>query len=294
MLSILIPLYNYDAHNLINTIYKFCTDNVIVFEIIVCNDYSEDTFELNFTQENIIIISNTKNIGRTETRQKLANNAKYDWLLFLDADVLPVNSNFINEYIKIIKSTNCDVSFGGFKYENKTPSSDKILRWKYGRQKEDISPNLRNQNPYKVIISANLLIQKTLFKSINTELKGNHYGYDTIFSLRLKEQDAKIMHIDNPVWHLGLEMNSVYLSKKERATKTILKLYKAKQITAGSNDLLKTFELIKKLHLIKIIAYFFKKTKKLLRINILGTKPSIVLLNTYKLGYFCNNYSNEN
>lgn len=294
MLSILIPLYNYDARNLINSIYRQCISSGIIFEIIVCNDNSEEIFDFDFTEENIITILNSTNIGRTETRQKLANKAKFKWLLFLDADVLPVNSSFVNKYIQILNSNKYEVSFGGFKYKDKVPPSDKILRWKYGKLKEDVLPNLRNQNPYKVIISANLLIQKKIFKSINTELKGNHYGYDTIFSLRLKEQNVKIIHVDNPVWHLGLETNSVYLSKKERATKTIFKLYKVKKITAGSNDLLKTFELVRKLYLINFIAYFFEKTKKLFRKNILGTKPSIILLNAYKLGYFCKLYSNEN
>ena len=293
MLSILIPLYNYNVTNLVKTIHRQCITGGFPFEIIICDDNSDLNFDLDFSEENIISISNNINIGRTETRQKLANIAKYDWLLFLDADVLPVNSSFINQYIKIINSLNFEVSFGGFKYKNTIPSSDKILRWKYGRQKEDISSDLRNKNPYKVIISANILIKNTLFKSINGDLKGNHYGYDNIFSLRLKERNTKIIHIENPVWHLGLEMNAIYLSKKERATKTILNLYKSKQITAGSNDLLKTFELLQKLHLINVIAYFFEKTKKILKTNILGTKPSIILLNTYKLGYFCKYYSNE-
>lgn len=291
MLSVLIPVYNYEIIDLVNAVYKQGINSHVAFEIIIGDDCSDKKIDQSALKgKNITFFRNKTNIGRTETRQKLAQKAQYKWLLFLDADVLPVNSNFIKKYIEFIKTERFDVCFGGFKYYNTPPDATKILRWKYGKTKEDITATIRNKKPYKVIISANLLISKSLFLNINTDLKGNHYGYDNIFSLQLKNKKAKVIHIENPVWHLGLEPNETYLLKKESAAKTILMLYKAKKINAGSNDLLKTFELIKKLKCVYIIDFLFKKTKPILRKNILSKNPSINLLNLYRLGYLCKVY----
>ena len=137
-----------------------------------------------------------------------------------------------------------------------------------------------------------MLIKKETFLSINKELKGNHYGFDNIFAIKLKKQGAKIYHIDNPVWHKGLESNKLYLAKKEAAAQTILMLYKANKIEPGSNDLLKVFKILKKLRLTKVTAHLFNSLKKAILKNLLGNNPNILLLNIYRLGYVCNIYTN--
>ena len=292
MLSILIPFYNYDIKELLKSIHSQCLECNTVFEIIALDDGSGMDTSLFISEKNITFLKNNTNIGRTETRQKLAKKATYNWLLFLDADVLPVERKYIKNYINLIKSKEFDVSFGGFKYRLTPPENNKILRWKYGTKKEDITVKERLKNPYKVIISANLLIKKDLFLDINKNLDGNFYGYDNIFSIQLKNRNSKIAHINNPVWHLGLEPNDVYLKKKELAAKTILMLYKKQQLNSSSNDLLKTFEFLKKLKLTYLTAYIFSKTQFILKKNILSSNPSINILNLYRLGYLCKQYSN--
>ena len=94
MLSILIPTYNYSVVNLVNQLQKQAIEAAFVFEIIVVDDFSNNLLiieqnnkinQLDFCQ----FIKNEKNIGRTASRNLLANKAKYESLLFLDADVLP-------------------------------------------------------------------------------------------------------------------------------------------------------------------------------------------------------------
>ncbi len=293
MLSILIPLYNYNISELLNSVYSQCEHANIIYEIIILDDNSSTKQNKIINDKNVIFIKNESNIGRTETRQKLSKKAQYNWLLFLDADVLPVNTNFIENYFNKTKSINFDLCYGGLKYSAEKPSKNEILRWKYGIAKEDISPEVRKKKPFKNITSANLLIKKELFIDTNKDLIGNLYGYDTIFSLKLIAKKAKVLHIENPVYHLGLESNEVYLKKKELSVETIFKLYKNKKLNTGNNDLLKTFVFLKKIKLITLVASIFKQTKKILTRNILSSNPNIKLLNLYKLGYFCQVYSNE-
>lgn len=289
MISILIPTYNYNIDNLLNNlIYQIKTSNCNI-EIIVCDDYSTHNIIKNFNlkNSNITLLKNEKNLGRTETRQILAEKAKNDWLLFLDADVLPCQSNFIINYLETIKKNNCDLVYGGFNYQKERPEKNKILRWTYGNKKEDIPLTKRSKKPYKTIISANILVKKNIFIEVNKEFTGNYYGYDNVFSIKLEEIKAKILHINNPVWHLGLETNETYLRKKEKSAQTVHHLYKLNKINSGSNDLLKAYEKLKKFKLIKLVGTIFTLINPLIKINLLSKSPSITLLNIYRLGYFC-------
>ena len=103
MLSVLIPTYNYNAFLLVKEIHQQLTLGEIDFEIICLDDGSKSS--INTKNEEINKFSFTsfkslpKNIGRSAIRNLLAKKATYNWLLFLDADVIPVKSNFIKNYI---------------------------------------------------------------------------------------------------------------------------------------------------------------------------------------------------
>lgn len=288
MISILIPTYNYQINSLVQEIHKQSKDLNIEFEIICLDDCSKISQEnIGFQSlENVIWLKNETNIGRTETRQRLAQKAIYSTVLFLDADVIPVSKEFISNYISQIKTAFFDVCFGGFYYSEKLPSPEVSLRWKYGRQKEMTVAKERKTNPYKVIISANLLIKKKLFIDINRQLKGNFYGYDPIFSLYLKERKASVVHIENPVYHLGLEDNETYLRKKEKAAEVVYnKLIKNQIFTVENHDLVNAYLKLKSWKLLNATSSFFKFLKPYLKKNLLGKTPSIFILNFYRLGY---------
>ncbi|HIC32959.1 MAG TPA: glycosyltransferase, partial [Flavobacteriaceae bacterium] len=213
MLSILIPTYNYYIYDLVLNIHEKCLKENIDFEIICLDDHSDT----NFTEANKKIekLSNcyykisSKNKGRVATREHLAELAKYKWLLFLDADVLPKNYNFIKKYINYLGLEYAAI-FGGFYYDENSKNKH-LLRWKYGKKNEQVPAKQRNLKPYKVVISANLLIKKDTYLPISKQLKTNTYGGDLIFAALLKEQHIKILHIDNEVVHLGLENNKSFL-----------------------------------------------------------------------------------
>mgnify|MGYP000232582310 CR=1 FL=1 len=93
-------------------------DQILFFEILVLDDASTDK---QCSSENKKInaldhcsyLENEKNIGRTATRNILAKKAKYDWLLFLDADVIPLNTAISNvAYTMTLGSQNAANSTG--------------------------------------------------------------------------------------------------------------------------------------------------------------------------------------
>lgn len=290
MLSILIPTYNYYIYDLVLNIHEKCLKENIDFEII-CLDDNSDT---NFTEANKKIekLSNcyykisSKNKGRVATREHLAELAKYKWLLFLDADVLPKNTNFIIEYLNYLDK-DYKAIFGGFYYDKNNPKKH-LLRWKYGKQNEEVPAKQRNLKPYKVVISANLLIKKETYLPISKQLKTNTYGGDLIFATLLKEQQINVLHIDNEVIHLGLEDNLTYLTKTEKAIQNLLKLYKENKIKTHQNDLLKAYLILKKFRLRLLFSFIFKAFNKNLKNNLTNKNSSVKLLQLYKICYMCN------
>lgn len=289
MLSILIPTYNYDVCDLVFNVHKQCLKENIAFEIICLDDNSEITYKE--ANKKIEALSNcsynvsNKNKGRVATREHLAEIAKYKWLLFLDADVLPKNTNFIFEYLNYIDQDYKAV-FGGFYYD-KDSTKKHLLRWRYGKRNEEVSAKRRNKTPYKLVISANLLIKQETYLYLSKQLKKtNTYGGDLIFSALLKAKQVSVLHVDNEVKHLGLDDNKLFVKKQKDATKLLYNSFVNKQITINDNRLLKVHSKIKKYNLNRFFSLFHQSFNGIVEKQLLSNNPSIFLLQLLKLSYF--------
>ena len=290
MLSVLIPVYNYDVRTLVNLLHEQLTSSKIAFEIICLDDCSTNGMsaintEIDQLQNTCYKISNS-NHGRVATRQALAEHAKYDWLLFLDADVMPKSEHYISNYTSLLHSEN-EAIYGGFAYHTKQPKEDFLLRWTYGSSNEQVSALKRNQTPYKVVISANFMITKALFLKLNSKINERGYGYDNYFGALLKNNKSRIIHIDNEVYHLGLESNESYLNKIEQSIDTLLKLEKNKTIQETENALYNTYQRLKKLRFNYLLSWTYRFFKSNFRKHLLSSKPNILVLQFYKLSYIC-------
>ena len=296
MISVLIPIYNYNIVPLVNELHKQLTSASIAFEIICLDDGSEQRFidqnlAINTLGHTHLIISET-NKGRIKSRHQLSENATYDWLLFLDADIMP-QGNFIDLYLTAI-TEQVKAYFGGVCYKREVPDREHMLRWKYGIKHEEVTAAHRNKNPYKHIVSANMLINRNVFRTINSEIKQNSYGLDNLFGLKLKEHSISIEHINNDVFHLGIEKSDVYLKKKEEAAETLLHLIDEGEITKHDNALISLFLFLKRFKLNYLFSSFYKHFKSKMRPNLLSENPSIKLLQLYRISYLCYKDLNPN
>ena len=122
MISILIPSYNYNVSNLLEQLHLQLQEYNFVFEIIVLDDASTKPLQVE-QNKNTILLRTGINLGRLKARRFLAEKANYKWLLFLDADVLPKNNDYIKLYFDALK-TKYDAFFGGFSYYNSLPKRE--------------------------------------------------------------------------------------------------------------------------------------------------------------------------
>ncbi|CAM3456546.1 glycosyltransferase family 2 protein [Aequorivita lipolytica] len=289
MISILIPTYNYNVFSLVKNLHEQCESATIVYEILVLDDASTDK---KIVEKNLKINSLgncsfqvlDKNIGRSKIRNLLAEKAKYDWLLFLDADTFPSNTEFIANYVASF-SEESSVIFGGIEYP-KNNAENFSLRHKYGTERESLPLSVRLKNPYRSFITMGFAIKKKAFEKIkfNENLAG--YGYeDSVFGYELQKNNIPLLHIDNPVIHLNLETNAEFIKKSQLALQNLLNFYETGAIDGETVKILKTYLKLKKRNLLFGVRWFFNISKKKLHKNLNSPKPSLLLFDLYRLGY---------
>lgn len=291
MLSILIPIYNYNAFPLVKELQEQCLDSNIKFEIICIDDASQEHHPNN---NPIVFLSNCtyiklpKNIGRSAIRNLLATKAKLKWLLFLDCDTFPENSDFISSYCDQIQSTTKKAFFGGLLYAKEKPIDEKLLRWTFGKNREAISLANRKNNPYATTFVSNFLIEKSVFETILFNKKINTYGYeDYSFITTLKDRKIEVEHIENPVFHLNLETSEVFLSKTKSAMQTLLSLSNFNSKITAESKIIQMYKTLCLLKLDYLASKLFQRFQLKLEENLTSKKPSLIAFDIYKIGYFC-------
>ena len=289
MISILIPTYNYNVFPLVENLQKQCEVAVVAYEIIVLDDAStdkrslEENSKINLLKQCSFQILD-KNIGRSKIRNQLAEKANYNWLLFLDADTFPSSSEFISKYLDAF-SNKTSVIFGGIDYP-KNNSENFSLRHKYGCERESLPLAERLKNPYRSFITMGFAIRKEVFQKIKFNEKLAGYGYeDSVFGYELQKNNIPIHHIDNPVIHLNLEKNEVFIKKSQLALQNLLNFYESGVINGEMVRILKTYLKLKNWNLLFAIRGFFCVFKKPVLKNLNSPKPSLFLFDLYRLGY---------
>lgn len=290
MLSILIPVYNYDVTALVEELHRQCSKTTFAYEIIVADDSPENVFNVTNSSitsfSNCYFTQNPQNLGRTLTRKRLADVAKYETLLFLDADVIPVSSDFISKYMQHAGKEN-NVVVGGYAYKPQQYKIGENLRYKYGIEREQKTAAERSKSPYENIFSGNFMIAKDVFLANNYNGKDNLYGMDNYFSYQLYIHKASILHIDNPIYHLGLENDVVFFKKCVESVKNRMLLLADAPGIENINSLLRYYKILKKYSLAGLTGIFFKICKPLLKRMILKKDPNLFCLDLYRLGYIC-------
>jgi len=290
MLSILIPTYNYNVYPLVLELHEQCMECGIEFEIIVIDDCSKTIFLEN---KKINGLDNSKyevlesNIGRSKIRNLLARKAKFKWLLFLDSDVLPKNENFISTYISHINSDQKVVN-GGLLYQEHQPEKKKLLRWVYGKNREALDYKTREENPYLSCLTLNFLIHSSIFQKVSfNETIPNLRHEDTLFSYNLMQQNITIEHIDNPIYHYGLDDFEIAIKKENESLSALKYLIDHQLLPPDYVRISKVLAEIKKLKLVFAFVFFHKMTRFLFLKNLASENPSLLIFDLYRLGYLC-------
>ncbi len=294
MLSINIPVFNFDVQKLVLQLIKQAQILDIAFEIRVYDDGSDAEWKnINRSisnHSNVVYIELAKNIGRSAIRNKMGKEAQFKYLLFIDADSEIVTDGYLENYLTSTKTNR--VLCGGTAYKTEPPEdSKKYLRWFYGTNREAVPAETRNNKKGFIITSNNFLIEKEVFKRIGFREDIRNYGHeDTLLGYDLFKNGIEIFHIDNPVEHTGLEDSSAFLNKTKIALEN---LYKITHDLLGNNpefteqaNFLNGYLKIRRYFPQLFLRFFYKSFHRIIEKNLLGKSPRLFLFDLYKVGYY--------
>lgn len=290
MLSICIPIYNFDVQNLV---YELLSQMDREFELILIDDASEIHFQeknSNLKAEKIRYIQLKENVGRSKIRNLFLQYATKDYLLFLDCDAIIHQKDFLKKYTDYLTEDPL-VICGGRLYPEELKEADRKLRWKYGLQFESKSVEERRKSPNSSFMTNNFVIQKSLFESFPFDERITQYGHeDTLYGIELEKQNISIQHIENPVINGDIETNADFLQKTRDGIKSlhqILAFYDDIQKLEEHITLLRVAKKLKRLGLKPFVKFCFGLTKKSLEKHLISSKnPSLKRFSFYKLGFF--------
>jgi glycosyltransferase involved in cell wall biosynthesis len=294
-ISLLIPVCDYDIVAIVHSM-RSCIGKIPEFiEILIGDDGSSPEYKCRYKAlegEGVRLISSETNIGRAAIRNKLALDARGDYLLFIDADVMIPGTaeTYILNWIKSIGTSR--VISGGILYHESPPGDpDKMLRWKNGRNREQKKAAERNKHPYSSFTTFNVLIDRTIFEKLRFNKEIRQYGHeDTLFSYQLKKAGIKVDHIDNGLIHEGLESNRDFINKTKLSIENLSKLYDCvtdKKTFASTVKLVRDFRRLRIIRLTLVIAGFFIRFRERMELRIDSANPPQWLFDFYKVSMFC-------
>lgn len=289
-LSILIPTYNDPCIGLVQAL-RVQADKIanLDYEILVADDASNDE-QIKRNNRDIANLPNCRyierktNSGRSAIRNFLAEEARYNWLLFLDCELI-LQENFICNYIESQEKS--VVVCGGVKAGGDTEQWKNNLRYIYETSMEtSYTAGKRTERGYHSFRTTSFMIEKDIFQTNRFDENITNYGYeDVLFGKGLQKTGIRLKHIDNPVYMSHYENNEHYVEKTEEALRTL------KMISANIGDfspIVNTYVLLKRLYLLSITKCILNLLIKQLRTNICGESPKLLYFKMYKLGYYIN------
>lgn len=288
MLSILIPTYDYTCYKLVYDLHKQAEKLGVPYEIIVAEDGSHSPVNIIANHKitelpNCIHHIRKANIGLAATRNELANMAKYDWIIILDSDAIVEKEDFLHTYLA--STGKAEVVVGGLYHQEKNFDPNKSLRFKYEKKADkQRGAAYRNMQPYSQLSCFNIMMHKPTFMNILFDKDCKEYGYeDALFGVELEKRHISILHIDNALMHNGLDTNEAFVKKSETALRTLLSLNGKMN---GRSHVENAYTKLKNAHLAWIASCMHSLFGSMLKRNLVGRNPSLLLFSIYKLGYY--------
>jgi len=287
LLSICIPTYNTDCSELLDILAEQIAQLEETVEVLVCDDFSTDDVRKNqeaCERNGFSFFENQSNLGRISTRIKLAKNSSFNWLLFIDADMLPKTDEYLIKYTNFINFNKADVAIGGCCYPNEIKPFN--LRLRYGRNREEMSAKKRQLKPYNTVLFGNILMKKRLFQEVFEAFNYSDYGEDVHLSSYLKSSKIYVLHLPNEAYHLGIENNREFVKKIKKSGQMHARLDSNSTLDLSHIKLVKTGSFLKKYKLHKLMKFALAITSPLLKTVLITFGGPLLFVDLLRLYYF--------
>ncbi len=219
-LSVLTPFYRHDPSALIAALGRAPAD----VEFVMLDDGTADealiarvTAALAALGAPAQLIVCAQNIGRSAARNRLIAAARGEYVLFLDADMIPDRADFLSTWLSVIAAQRPTVAFGGLSLAQVSPTPTTALHHDIFSASDCHNAARRAHTPAQSTAASNLLVRRDFLIANPFDDNFTGWGFeDTDWALRAA-QHAPIVHVDNPASHDGLDDVATLLRKSAEA-----------------------------------------------------------------------------
>lgn len=219
-LSVLTPFHRYDPAALLSAVAKAPAG----VEFILLDDGSGSAALLASViggaermSAPVRVIVWGKNRGRAAARNRLLEEARGDYVLFLDADMIPNSPRFLSIWLGVLSTQRPAVAFGGLSVKQARRDQDTALHRNLFARSDCARAQVRALKPAQSTASANLAVRRDFLAANPFDPRFIGWGFeDTDWALSAARR-ARILHIDNPATHAGLDDVRTLMRKSAEA-----------------------------------------------------------------------------
>lgn len=221
LISVVIPLYN-KAHTIVKTLDTVFAQTYRNFEIVIVDDGSTDNGVQvicdNFNDSRIRIVRQ-KNSGVSVARNRSVDEAKGDWISFLDADDewLPEYLEEVSEAIK--RKVDTHVILAG-RYSQNIRTGHKVSNVP-SKYKDKVVSIGFFENPHVFMHISATTIKADILKPLttwNNFIEGQKSNEDFTFLFRIIMHCSNVLYIGKPlsIYNGGIEGQATSVLKKQK------------------------------------------------------------------------------
>lgn len=224
VLSVLIPFFRDDPGVLLEALSDEAQSLAGTIEIVVMDDGSGDAALADRISDQIMasrlparFIRLKKNEGRSRGRNRLTASARGGSFLFLDSDMLPDDRRFLQRWADLVAHQDPAVAFGGFSLLQASHDRAYAVHRAMSLRSECIPYQERARQPEKYVYTSNLLVRRDVFEAEAFDAEFSGWGWEDVeWAMRVARR-FRVIHLDNPATHLGLESTDRLAGKYEQS-----------------------------------------------------------------------------
>ncbi|MCI4646226.1 MAG: glycosyltransferase family 2 protein, partial [Hyphomonadaceae bacterium] len=161
-----------------------------------------------------LLVTSPQNVGRSEARNRLLAQAETEWVLLLDADMLPDDHLFLVRYLDaVVRATAPGVVAGGFSLKRVRPGPQQKLHALQSVRSECLNAKQRARDPGRFVFTSNILVHRDVLGAVCFDEGFKGWGWEDVDWGLSVAQQFSVHHIDNTATHLGLDTDDALLSK---------------------------------------------------------------------------------
>ncbi|WP_292053613.1 MULTISPECIES: glycosyltransferase family 2 protein [unclassified Brevundimonas] len=218
-MSVLIPFLRESPADLVIGLEEQARNLDQTIEIVIFDDGTCDqalTHELERLLSGLRVparlVSSRTNHGRARARNLLAQQARAEVCLYLDADMRMVSQQFLAQWMKYHNDRAPHLAFGGFVVTGPVDPAFEV-HCAMARGSDCLTAQERARDAAKYVYTSNLLVRTEVVLKYPFDETFSGWGWEDVeWALRVS-RDNPVTHIDNPAHHSGLDTVEVLMAK---------------------------------------------------------------------------------